>query len=266
MIHEVDDVLRLLIRAEVLEGGQISVVFDAPTREWAAKVNAPMVNLYLYDIREDMRRRERGLHNEYDERGAVVARRRPPRYFKLSYLITAWTKRPEDEHRLLSSLLACLLRYEALPPERLAGSLAEIGAAVPMSIALPPPEDRSFADVWSALGGELKPSLDLVISVPVTASPSYEAGPPVGDEGLQARFGDVPARTEGETRGQGQTQDQPGRKGLPVYGSRPGRPARPGREEPAASGTAGPRRGLSLRITENRDSRDRDGRTEDSTA
>ncbi|MFB7227452.1 DUF4255 domain-containing protein [Streptomyces fimicarius] len=250
MIHEVDDVLRALIRAEVLEGRQIAVVFDAPTREWAAKVNAPMVNLYLYDIREDMRRRERGLHNEYDERGAIVARRRPPRFFKLSYLITAWTKRPEDEHRLLSSLLACLLRYEALPPERLAGSLAEVGAAVPMSIALPPPEDRSFADVWSALGGELKPSLDLVISVPVTASPVYEAGPPVGDEGLRAEFGDMPEPGPGEGAGAdtGATEAQPGRPGLPVYGSRPGRPAR----EPAARGGERGGRAVSLRITERR--------------
>lgn len=255
MIHEVDDVLRALIRAEVLEGRQIAVVFDAPTREWAAKVNAPMVNLYLYDIREDMRRRERGLHNEYDERGAIVARRRPPRFFKLSYLITAWTKRPEDEHRLLSSLLACLLRYEALPPERLAGSLAEVGAAVPMSIALPPPEDRSFADVWSALGGELKPSLDLVISVPVTASPVYEAGPPVGDEGLRAQFGDVPAPVSGEGAGAGAgtTEAQPGRPGLPVYGSRPGRPAR---ESSTASASTGGARGraVSLRVTERRGS------------
>ncbi|MDP9950779.1 hypothetical protein J2S51_003533 [Streptomyces sp. DSM 41269] len=251
MIHEVDDVLRSLIRAEVLEGRQIAVVFDAPTREWAAKVNAPMVNLYLYDIREDMRRRERGLHNEYDERGAIVARRRPPRYFKLSYLITAWTKRPEDEHRLLSSLLACLLRYEALPPERLAGTLAAVGAAVPMSIALPPPEDRSFADVWSALGGELKPSLDLVISVPVTASPVYEAGPPVGDEGLRAEFGDMPASVPGESAGAGVgvTEPQPGRPGLPVYGSRPGRPAR----VPSAAAPGGERgRAVSLRITERR--------------
>ncbi|MEV7049952.1 DUF4255 domain-containing protein [Streptomyces anulatus] len=250
MIHEVDDVLRAMIRAEVLEGRQIAVVFDAPTREWAAKVNAPMVNLYLYDIREDMRRRERGLHNEYDERGAIVARRRPPRFFKLSYLITAWTKRPEDEHRLLSSLLACLLRYEALPPERLAGSLAEVGAAVPMSIALPPPEDRSFADVWSALGGELKPSLDLVISVPVTASPVYEAGPPVGDEGLRAEFGDVPAPVLGEGAGVGvgATEAQPGRPGLPVYGSRPGRPAR----EPARVPGGERGRAVSLRITERR--------------
>ncbi|MGW5424663.1 DUF4255 domain-containing protein [Streptomyces sp. NPDC003943] len=192
MIHEVDDVLRSLIRAEVLGGGQVAVVFDAPTREWAAKVNAPMVNLYLYDIREDMKRRSRGLHNEYDERGTVVARHRPPRFFKLSYLITAWTKRPEDEHRLLSSLLACLLRYDALPPTRLTGTLEEIGVPVPMSIALPPPEDRSFADVWSALGGELKPSLDLVVSVPLTASPRYEVGAPVGEDGMSVRVGEKP--------------------------------------------------------------------------
>lgn len=247
MIHEVDDVLRAMIRAEVLEGRQIAVVFDAPTREWAAKVNAPMVNLYLYDIREDMRRRERGLHNEYDERGAIVARRRPPRFFKLSYLITAWTKRPEDEHRLLSSLLACLLRYEALPPERLAGSLAEVGAAVPMSIALPPPEDRSFADVWSALGGELKPSLDLVISVPVTASPVYEAGPPVGDEGLRAEFGDVPAPVLGEGAGVAATEAQPSRAGS--AGVRVASwPTGPGARAPG--GERG--RAVSLRITERR--------------
>ncbi|MFB7913813.1 DUF4255 domain-containing protein [Streptomyces sp. NPDC056061] len=243
MIHEVDDVLRSLIRAEVLEGGQIAVVFDAPTREWAAKANAPMVNLYLYDIREDMRRRERGLHNDYDERGTIIARRRPPRFFKLSYLITAWTKRPEDEHRLLASLLGCLLCHEALPPERLTGTLADIGAPVPMSIALPPPEDRSFADVWSALGGELKPSLDLVVSVPVTASPSYVVGPPVGDEGVQARFGDVPEKAEPVM------ETMPGRGALPVYGGRPGRPGRQdGRRDPGGER----RRGLSLRITENR--------------
>ncbi|CAL9365166.1 hypothetical protein SUDANB171_00748 [Streptomyces sp. enrichment culture] len=184
MIHEVDEALRGMLRTDVIAGAQIAIVFEAPTREWAAKVNAPTVNLYLYDIREDMRRRERGLHNEYNEAGIVVARRRPPRYFKLSYLITAWTKRPEDEHRLLSSLLISLLRQDALPAVHLTGALAELGIAIPMTIALPPPEDRSFADVWSALGGELKPSLDLVISVPVTESPVYPAGPPVTDGGV----------------------------------------------------------------------------------
>jgi hypothetical protein len=240
VIHEVDEALRALFRADTSTVGQVAVVFDAPTRDWAGKVNAPTVNLYLYDIREDMRRRERGLLNEYDDQGAVVARRRPPRYFKLSYLITAWTKRPEDEHRLLSSLLSCLLRYEALPPQRLTGTLAELGLSVPMTVALPPPEDRSFADVWSALGGELKPSLDLVVSVPVTESPVYPAGQPVGDDKLNLDLSNtVPQGQDAPSA----TSAPPGPAPLPVYGARGGTRA-------GGAPRAGGRGRLSSRVTE----------------
>ncbi len=156
----------------------MEVVFDAPTKDWAARRSAPTVDVYLYDIREDLRRRERGMLNEY-EADRVVARRLPPRHFKLSYLVTAWTQRPEDEHRLLSSLLACFLRHDAIPPDLLAGQLGGLDASVPVSVALPPPEDRSFADVWSALGGELKPSLDVVVTAPTATGQVFEVGPPV---------------------------------------------------------------------------------------
>ena len=58
------------------------------------------------------------------------ARHLPPRHFKLSYLVTAWTQRPEDEHRLLSALLACFLRHDAMPARRCStGPLAELGPA-----------------------------------------------------------------------------------------------------------------------------------------
>jgi hypothetical protein len=178
VFYEVDEALRALVRAEVLDGSDVEVVFDAPTKEWSSRRNAPTLNLYLYDIREDLRRRERGLVNEYDGR-VVVGRRQPPRHFKVTYLITAWTQRPEDEHRLLSALLYCFLRNESLPRELLSGPLAETGLPVEMSVALPPPVDRSFADVWSALGGELKPSLDLVVTAPVDSGRLFPAGPPV---------------------------------------------------------------------------------------
>jgi hypothetical protein len=186
MIHEVDDALRQVLRTEALRDTDVEIALDAPTKDWAARRNAPTVNLYLYDIREDLRRRERGLLNEYGSDGRVAARRLPPRYVKMSYLVTAWTQRPEDEHRLLSSLLLTLLRYEALPPPLLTGSLADLGLPVPMTVALPPPEDRAFADVWTALGGELKPSLDLVVSAPIDAGRSYPAGRAV-EEPLQVR-------------------------------------------------------------------------------
>ena len=108
-------------------------------------------------------------------------RRPAPRFFKLSYLVTAWTQRPEDEHRLLDNLLRAFLRYDALPDRLVTGPLAETGWRSRSPSALPPPEDRAFADVWSALGGELKPSLDLVVSAPVDTGVVYPVGPPVSD-------------------------------------------------------------------------------------
>lgn len=190
MIHEIDESLRRLVKEEALRSASIEVVFEAPTKEWAARRNAPTVNVYLYDIREDLRRRSRGLINEYDERGIVCSRVAPPRYVKLSYLVTAWTQRPEDEHRLLSTLLVALIGVEAVPPGLLTGSVADIGMPVPMTVALPPPEDRAFADVWTALGGELKPSLDVVVSVPLNAGRPVTVGPPAR-EGVRVDLADT---------------------------------------------------------------------------
>lgn len=193
MIHEVDEALRTLVRREVVNGSGVEVVFDAPTREWSARRNTPTVDVYLYDIREDLRRRERGLINEYNEDGRITERRLPPRYFKFSYLITAWTQRPEDEHRLLSSVLQCFLRHEKLPDETLSGSLRELGLEVPVTIALPPPQDRSFADVWTALGGELKPSLDIVVSAPTDTGRVFPAAAPALEPPIVKLSNDAPA-------------------------------------------------------------------------
>ena len=179
MIHEVDSALRTLIEREAAGTRDVEIVFDAPTREWAGRRNSPTIDVYLYDIREDLRRRERGMHNVYDDSDVIVSRRLPPRHFKLSYLVTAWTQRPEDEHRLLSSLLMCFLKYDALPADVLTGPLTDLGLPIPITIALPPPEDRAFADVWSALGGELKPSIDIVVSTPLDTGQSFHTGPPV---------------------------------------------------------------------------------------
>lgn len=178
MIAQIDDALRTLVRNEALGGSEVDVVFDAPTKDWAARRNAPTVNLYLYDIREDVRRRERGLSEQRGDDGHVLTRRPAPRHFKLSYLVTAWTQRPEDEHRLLDQLLRCFLKHDALPDDLVVGPLAETGLVVPVTVGLPPPEDRAFADVWSALGGELKPSLDIVVIAPVDTGIIYRAGPP----------------------------------------------------------------------------------------
>jgi hypothetical protein len=210
VIHEVDEALRRLIRDEALRGSQVEVALEAPTKEWAARRNAPTVNVYLYDIREDLRRKSRGEEEERDDRGSVTGRRKPPRYAKLSYLVTAWTQRPEDEHRLLSLLLVGLFGVERVPPRLLTGSLAQLRLPVPMTVALPPPEDRSFADVWTALGGELKPSIDLVVSSPIELPLDTSVGPPV-TAGMRLDTTVVPA---------GVLPDLLGPDGRPLAGAR----------------------------------------------
>ncbi|MFJ4787102.1 DUF4255 domain-containing protein [Streptomyces sp. NPDC088794] len=186
MIHEVDEVLKELLGGGALAGSGIDVALDAPTRDWAARRNAPTINAYLYDIREDVNRRQRGHTPVRDERDVIVKRRQPPRWFRLSYLVTAWTKQPQDEHRLLSAVLATLIPRELIAPEELPGSLGALGLTVGLSVAGIQTEARSLAEIWSALGGELKPSLDLVVTAPFPAYPEYDAGPPV-TEGAAVR-------------------------------------------------------------------------------
>ena len=182
MIHDVDESLRALVRRDALNGSGVDLAFDAPTKDWVARRNSPVVDMYLYDIREDLTRRQTAWEDVRDETGRVVERRLPPRRYRLSYLVTAWTQRPEDEHRLLSALLACFVRHEFMPPELLSGTLEGEKLPVLLTGALPPSEDRRLADVWSAMGGDLKPSLDLVVTAPLNVERSLAAGPPVLEE------------------------------------------------------------------------------------
>jgi hypothetical protein len=184
VIHEVDEALRTLVKRDALNGADVEVAFDAPTKEWAARRNAPTLDLYLYDIREDTKWRAYGQVDVRDGSSQfVTARESPPRRFKLAYLLTAWTQRPEDEHRLLGAVLSCLLRFDALPRNVLVGTLADLGMPVTVTVALPPPDDRAVSDVWTALGGELKPSLDIVVTFPVdTRRRRTDIAPPVLEE------------------------------------------------------------------------------------
>jgi hypothetical protein len=210
VIHDVDESLRALLRRDALPSTDVDIVFDAPTKDWSVRRNAPTVDIYLYDIREDLRRRHVG-QAENRANGRVVDRVGPPRWFKLSYLVTAWTQRPEDEHRLLSMLLRCMLLRDRLPPDILAGSLAGIPYNVGYTVGLPPPEDRALSEIWTALGGELKPSIDLVVMAPFDLNREIDIAPPVlegvhltvtspfGDELRIGGVPDDPALADGDS-------------------------------------------------------------------
>jgi hypothetical protein len=195
MLSEIDAGLRSLLLREVVDGDEVTLAFDAPTREWAAGRNAPTLDLYLYDIREDLGSRVSGECDVRDDNGRIVGREPPPRTYRLSYLVTAWTSRPEDEHRLLDRVLACLVRHSAVPPDDLSGALAGWSRPVLLSVAVPPTHERSISEMWTALGGVLKPSLDLVVSAPLRVADAVSAAPLVR-EPLDLRVNGDESRAE----------------------------------------------------------------------
>ena len=178
MIHEVDEAIRRLLAAGDVPGDQGELAFEAPTTEWTSRRNAPTVNVFLYDIREDLGRRKSGTVEVHGEDGMLLGWRGVARWFELSYLVTAWTNRAQDEHRLLSQALGVLVRSERLQPDWLTGSLAELGLTVGLQVAGPVSEGGAASDVWSALGGELKPAINLKVISPL-AGEWTPAGPPV---------------------------------------------------------------------------------------
>lgn len=214
MIQEVDAALEALVRREAVNGSRVEILFDAPTKDWVARRNAPTIDLYLYDIREDLPRRQTVMEPVRDpSSGFVGERRMPARRFRLAYLVTCWTQRPEDEHRLLSACLAAFVRNEIIPLDLVSGSLAASPYPVILNVALPLPAERSIADVWSALGGELKPSLDLIAIAPLDASWSEPAAAPVLEEPVLGVGGPGIAPERG---GDGRRSRPRGRRGGPL--------------------------------------------------
>lgn len=180
MIIEIDEGLREMIRTEVLGGStDVEISFEKPDDEWAARRNAPTFNLYLYDVSENVARREVALEPVRDADGRITERRPPPRRFDLAYMISAWTQRVEDEHRLLDDLLVCLLTHEHVPGEYLPEELATSPIPVRLSAGRPRPDNRKATDVWNGVGGSLRPTIDLVVTAPITSRAHQVAGPPV---------------------------------------------------------------------------------------
>lgn len=199
MITEIDDALRSLLRAHLTgDASEVEIAFDQPDEEWASRQNGPTVNLYLYDVSENLARREMMYEAIRDESGRVVERRPPPRRFDLAYLVSAWTQRAEDEHRLVDTLLSTLLSYEVIPDEHLDASLRDHPLPIRLVAGRPRPDERKATDIWSAVGGPLKPSIDLLVTTPFVTGRTREAGPPVTETPRFDIAGDGSRRDAGD--------------------------------------------------------------------
>jgi hypothetical protein len=210
MLADLDETLRGLLRSELERHGfeGVDIAFDAPAREWSGQLSKPTVNVFLYDMREaeGMRTSEWSAI----QRDGRMREGRPPMVMECSYAITAWTQAVEDEHRLLSQVLAILYAYPELPQDKLNGRLANGSQAWPIKARVGQGKGEK-SDFWSAIGGQYKVSLDYVVRLSVESGAQLERGPEVRTQTVRTRLSDGPPRAIVEMhRTAGRVQDKQG--------------------------------------------------------
>lgn len=145
-------------------------------------IGTETVGIYLHDIREDLDRRMTGLVHRFgppydpgSDKPLKLAHHDPPRYTRLSYLVTAWAPDPMTSHQMLGELLTGLStdrEFELELPEE----LQEMGLCARLEVGLPPVDDRAVQELWSAVGHILVPALHVTVIVPLLsfAAEHYE--------------------------------------------------------------------------------------------
>ncbi|MEA2293068.1 MAG: hypothetical protein QOE86_707 [Solirubrobacteraceae bacterium] len=197
-IADLDAALRALLRRELGRHGfeGVDVAFDAPSKDWSGKLTNPAVNLFLYDLREAAEQAA-GTPTEVRDGNGGAHTKPPSMRLELAYAVTGWAKAVEDEHRLLSQVLAVLFSYRKLPVELLAEHLNPSARVSNLETRVGRPrEDKS--DFWSSVGGTYKASIDFIVRMTVESGATFTRGPEVRVQSMRTRLSDGPARTMSE--------------------------------------------------------------------
>jgi len=192
-IADLDEALRRLLRRELERRGfeGVAIAFDAPSKEWSGKLTGPVVDLFLYDLREAVERAEATPTERRGNGQAIVSP--PPLRLELTYAVTAWTKAVEDEHRLLSQVLAILFSYNRLPEDVLAGQLEGGDRLREAQTSVGRPREEK-ADFWTSVGGQYKASIDYVVHLAVESGAALVRGPEVRMQTVRTRQSGGPAQ------------------------------------------------------------------------
>jgi hypothetical protein len=193
MIDDLDKSVEELLRRELAPAlvDQVGISFAAPDSDFPpSSVTLPAVDLFLYDIRENLEIRNPGWSIDYRDDGTALRRRNPTR-IDCSYLITAWASegsstRALDEHRLLSEVMKVLLKHPTIPEVLLQGSLKGQEPPLPAS-SLQPGRLQSVSEFWQALGGKPKAALNYTVTIGVTPEQAEETERPVTDKTIRVQ-------------------------------------------------------------------------------
>lgn len=177
MLADLDESLRGLLKRELGKHGfdGVEIVFDAPDKEWSASLSSPTVNLFLYDLREAIDHRPVDWVPEADN---GRREKRPPLRLDASYAVTGWTRDVQDEHRLLSQIMAIMYAFPELPQDILNGTLVNGNLErFPLRTRVAQARQDAKADFWTAVGGQYKASIDYIVTVACESGTILQRGP-----------------------------------------------------------------------------------------
>ena len=190
MIRDLDKTIAELLIRELPPAlvDQVAISFAAPDTEFPPSgVTPPAIDLFLYDIRENLDLRSSEWITDRSGNGAS-SRLRSPTRIDCSYLITAWSSegpstRAMAEHHLLSEVIKVLVRHPSLPEVLLQGSLRGQDPPLPAA-TLQPGRLQSVAEYWQALGGRPKAALNYTVTIGVPQDAPLVTEKPVVDKGI----------------------------------------------------------------------------------
>jgi hypothetical protein len=176
MINDLDNTLRKLLLKGLPRSisGQVKISFATPDDQFPPQsVSLPAIDLFLYDIRENVELRSNETFVDFHSDGSVTKTQAPLRV-DFSYLITAWPSESlqnpsEDEHHLLGEVMRVLVRHKQIPSDFLEGELVSQSLPLPV-ISLQPGRLQSLGEFWQALGGKPKVALNLMVTLSIIAS------------------------------------------------------------------------------------------------
>jgi hypothetical protein len=172
IIPVIDAGLESLIRAELpLPATVGDVSFDPPSGTWSAQLSRITVNMFLFGVGRSPQPPRPAVERVVDG----VRQRRPQLpMIELHYLVSAWAGTVRDEHQLTGELLGHFIENQILPADHLQSQVAS-----PIQLAIAPHDNNRAKDVWSTVGGTIKPSFELVVTAAIDALPFEDLPPAV---------------------------------------------------------------------------------------
>jgi hypothetical protein len=172
IIPVIDSGLEALVRDQLpLPNAIGDVSFDPPSGTWSAQLSRITVNLFLFGVGRSPQPPRPAVDRVVDGR----SQRRPQLpMIELHYLVSAWAGTVRDEHQLIGELLSHFTMTQILTDTHLSEQLA-----APVQLTVAPHDNNRAKDVWSTVGGTIKPSFELIVTTAVDALAFQPLPPPV---------------------------------------------------------------------------------------